>query len=115
MDPDVPLVVPEVNPRRSPATRRSGIIANPNCSTIQMVVALKPMHDAAGIKRVVVSTYQSVSGAGKEAMDELWNQTKRVFVNRADAGRSSPSRSPSTSFPQIDVFMDDGSPRKNGR
>ena len=82
MDPDVPLVVPEVNPTRSPATRAAASSPIPNCSTIQMVVALKPMHDAAKIKRVVVSTYQSVSGAGKEAMDELLNQTKSFFVNQ---------------------------------
>ncbi len=80
MDPDVPLIVPEVNPDDVSLTRKKNIIANPNCSTAQLVVALKPLHEAARIKRVVVSTYQSVSGAGKEGMDELWNQTKGVFV-----------------------------------
>ena len=80
MDPDVPLIVPEVNPDAIGLARKKNIIANPNCSTVQLVVALKPLHDAARIKRVVVSTYQSVSGAGKAAMDELWDQTKGVFV-----------------------------------
>src|SRR6187402_3055414 len=79
-DSDVPLVVPEVNAEAVAGFRKRGIIANPNCSTIQMVVALKPLHDFAKIKRVVISTYQSVSGAGKEAMDELWDQTKGIFV-----------------------------------
>src|SRR3546814_3902449 len=80
MDPDVPLIVPEVNPEAIDGYKAKNIIANPNCSTAQMVVALKPLHDAAGIKRVVVSTYQSVSGAGKEGMDELFEQTRAVFV-----------------------------------
>ncbi len=79
-DPDVPLIVPEVNPDAIEGYAKKNIIANPNCSTAQMVVALKPMHDRAKIKRVVVSTYQSVSGSGKEAMDELWNQTKGMYV-----------------------------------
>ena len=79
-DPEVPLIVPEVNPDAIAGYARKNIIANPNCSTAQMVVALKPLHDRARIKRVVVSTYQSVSGAGKEAMDELWNQTKGIYV-----------------------------------
>ena len=83
MDPDVPLVVPEVNPKAIAGYKGRGIIANPNCSTIQMVVALKPIHEAAGIKRVVVSTYQSTSGAGKEGMDELLSQTKSFFVNQS--------------------------------
>ena len=90
MDPDVPLIVPEVNPDASTCAHRKNIIANPNCSTIQLVVALKPLHDAATIKRVVVSTYQSVSGAGKAGMDELWNQTKAVFV----LGPSEPKKFP---------------------
>src|SRR4051812_10192566 len=81
MDPDVPLVVPEVNPQALSGYGRRNIIANPNCSTIQMVVALKPLHDAAKIRRVVVSTYQSVSGAGHEAMDELFTQTRAIYVN----------------------------------
>ncbi|MGH7023990.1 MAG: aspartate-semialdehyde dehydrogenase [Caulobacteraceae bacterium] len=80
MDPDVPLIVPEVNPDAVDLARRKNIVANPNCSTAQLVVALKPLHDAARIKRVVVATYQSVSGAGKKGMDELWDQTKGVFV-----------------------------------
>src|SRR5712671_6199190 len=81
MEPDVPLVVPEVNPQAILESTKRGIIANPNCSTIQMVVALKPLHDLARIKRVVVATYQSVSGAGREAMDELFNQTRSIYVN----------------------------------
>ena len=86
-DIDVPLIVPEVNPDAVAGFRKKNIIANPNCSTAQLVVALKPLHDAATIKRVVVATYQSVSGAGKEAMDELWNQTKGIFVTgHTDAG-----------------------------
>ena len=80
MEHDVPLVVPEVNPEALHRIRR-GIVANPNCSTIQMVVALKPLHDRFRIKRVVVSTYQSVSGAGKEGMDELWSQSRAMYVN----------------------------------
>src|ERR1700735_170029 len=83
MDPDVPLVVPEVNPQAIAQYDKRGIIANPNCSTIQMVVALKPLHDVAKIKRVVVATYQSVSGAGKAAMDELFNQTRAMYANAA--------------------------------
>ena len=86
MDPDVPLVVPEVNPEDIAGYTKRNIIANPNCSTIQMVVALKPLHDLATIKRVVVSTYQSVSGAGKDAMDELFNQTRGIYVNESAAG-----------------------------
>ena len=97
MDPDVPLVVPEVNPEAIAGFRERNIIANPNCSTIQMVVALKPLHDLARIKRVVVATYQSVSGAGREAMDELFDQTKRHLRDPARRSRRcSPSRSPST-------------------
>jgi aspartate-semialdehyde dehydrogenase len=93
MNPQVPLVVPEVNPDAVDGFRAKGIIANPNCSTIQLAVALKPLHDEARIKRVVVSTYQSVSGAGKPAMDELWETTKGMFV----LGRMSPSTSPNRS------------------
>ena len=81
MDPDVPLIVPEVNGDAIKGYTKKGIIANPNCSTAQMMVALKPLHDAAVIKRCVVSTYQSVSGSGKEAMEELWTQTRAIFVN----------------------------------
>src|SRR3546814_13529629 len=80
MDPDGPLIVPEVNPDAIDGYTKRNIIANPNCSTAQMVVALKPLHDAAKIKRVVVSTYQSVSGAGKSGMDELWNQPRQIFL-----------------------------------
>lgn len=108
MDPDVPLVVPEVNPDAAAGWRKKGIIANPNCSTAQMVVALKPLHDAAGIKRVVVSTYQSVSGAGKDAMDELWNQTKGIYVNQAAEPQKFTKQIAFNVIPQIDVFMEDG-------
>lgn len=107
MDPDVPLIVPEVNPEEIHNAKR-GIIANPNCSTIQMVVALKPLHDAAGIKRVVVSTYQSTSGSGKAAMDELFNQTKAVYMNETLAPEVYPKQIAFNAIPQIDVFMDDG-------
>lgn len=107
MDPDVPLVVPEVNPEAAKNIPK-GIIANPNCSTIQMVVALKPLHDAAGIKRVVVSTYQSVSGSGKAAMDELFNQTKGIFMNAEPKLEEYPKQIAFNVIPQIDVFMDDG-------
>ena len=108
MDPDVPLVVPEVNPQAIVGFRKKGIIANPNCSTIQMVVALKPLHDLATIRRVVVSTYQSVSGAGKEAMDELFGQTRAIFVNDPIDAQVFPKQIAFNLIPQIDVFMDDG-------
>lgn len=108
MDPDVPLVVPEVNPEAVAGHTAKGIIANPNCSTIQMVVALKPLHDAARIKRVVVSTYQSVSGTGKAAMDELFNQTKGIYVNQTPVPDVYPKQIAFNAIPQIDVFMDDG-------
>ncbi len=107
MDPDVPLVVPEVNPEAIADYKKKGIIANPNCSTIQMVVALKPLHDAAKIKRVVVSTYQSVSGAGKEAMDELFNQTRAIFMNGSPQASVLRKQIAFNAIPQIDVFMDD--------
>ena len=107
MDPDVPLVVPEVNPD-AVSEMRKNIIANPNCSTAQLVVALKPLHDAATIKRVVVSTYQSVSGAGKEGMDELWDQTKGVFVLGAPPPKKFTKQIAFNVIPHIDVFMDDG-------
>ncbi len=106
-DPDVPLVVPEVNPHAIADYKKKGIIANPNCSTIQMVVALKPLHDAAKIKRVVVSTYQSVSGAGKEAMDELFNQTRAIFMNGSPTPVQFKKQIAFNAIPQIDVFMDD--------
>ena len=109
MDPDVPLIVPEVNADAIAGFRKKGIIANPNCSTSQLVVALKPLHDKARIKRVVVSTYQSVSGAGKEAMDELFSQTKAVFTLQDIVGESKfPKRMAFNLIPQIDVFMEDG-------
>ena len=110
MDPDVPLVVPEVNPHAISDYRKKGIIANPNCSTIQMVVALKPLHDLATIKGVVVSTYQSTSGAGKKAMDELFNQTRGVYMNEPEK-KFQEVFTKAIAFnviPHIDVFMDDG-------
>jgi aspartate-semialdehyde dehydrogenase len=107
-DADVPLVVPEVNADALAGFRKKGIIANPNCSTAQLVVALKPLHDKAGIKRVVVSTYQSVSGAGKEAMDELFSQTKAVFTVGEIENKKFPKRIAFNLIPQIDVFMEDG-------
>ncbi|TCO73342.1 aspartate-semialdehyde dehydrogenase [Rhodovulum euryhalinum] len=108
-DPDVPLVVPEVNADAVMGYSRKNIIANPNCSTAQMVVALKPLHDRARIKRVVVSTYQSVSGSGKEAMDELWNQTKGIFVPGQEVAPSVyPKQIAFNVIPQIDVFLDSG-------
>jgi aspartate-semialdehyde dehydrogenase len=112
MDPDVPLVVPEVNPQAIAAHTKRNIIANPNCSTIQMVVALKPLHDAAVVRRVVVSTYQSVSGAGKEAMDELFNQTRGIFVNDAIVKENFTKQIAFNVIPHIDVFMDDGYTRE---
>ena len=108
MDPDVPLIVPEVNPDDVSYARKKNIIANPNCSTVQLVVALKPLHDAARIKRVVVSTYQSVSGAGKEGMDELWDQTKGVFVLGAPPPKKFPKQIAFNVIPFIGAFMDDG-------
>ena len=107
MDPDVPLVVPEVNPEAVNSIPKN-IIANPNCSTAQLVVALKPLHDEAKIKRVVVSTYQSVSGAGKEGMDELWDQTKGVYVLGAPPPKKFTKQIAFNVIPHIDVFMDDG-------
>ncbi|PWB93013.1 aspartate-semialdehyde dehydrogenase [Methylosinus sporium] len=108
MDPDVPLVVPEVNADAAAGFTKKHIIANPNCSTAQLVVALKPLHDAAKIKRVVVSTYQSVSGAGKEGMDELFSQTRSVFVSDPLESKKFPKRIAFNLIPQIDVFMEDG-------
>jgi aspartate-semialdehyde dehydrogenase len=108
MDPDLPLVVPEVNPQAIAGYTKRNIIANPNCSTIQMVVALKPLHDLATIKRVVVATYQSVSGAGKDAMDELFSQTRAVFVNDELKKEQFRKQIAFNVIPQIDVFMDDG-------
>jgi len=111
-DADVPLVVPEVNADAVADFRKRGIIANPNCSTAQLVVALKPLHDKARIKRVVVATYQSVSGAGKEAMDELFTQTKAVFTVGEIETRKFPKRIAFNVIPQIDVFMEDGYTRE---
>ncbi len=108
MDPDVPLIVPEVNADAIVDFRKKGIIANPNCSTAQLVVALKPLHDHARITRVVVATYQSVSGAGKDAMDELFQQTKAVFTVGELATKKFPKRIAFNLIPQIDVFMEDG-------
>ncbi|MBN9599475.1 MAG: aspartate-semialdehyde dehydrogenase [Afipia sp.] len=107
-DADVPLIVPEVNAEAVAGYTKRNIIANPNCSTAQLVVALKPLHDAATIKRVVVSTYQSVSGAGKDAMDELFSQTKSVYTNDEMVTKKFPKRIAFNVIPQIDVFMEDG-------
>jgi len=108
MDVDVPLIVPEVNPDAIAGFRKKNIIANPNCSTIQMVVALKPLHDAAKIKRIVVSTYQSTSGKGKEAMDELWTQTRGIFVNDEVKIENFTKQIAFNCIPHIDDFMDSG-------
>jgi aspartate-semialdehyde dehydrogenase len=112
MEPDVPLVVPEVNPQAIAQYERRGIIANPNCSTIQMVVALKPLHSLARIKRVVVATYQSVSGAGHAAMDELFNQTRAIYVNDPLKPEHFTKQIAFNVIPHIDAFMDDGSTRE---
>src|ERR1700756_1275529 len=112
MDPDVPLIVPEVNADAVAGFSKKNIIANPNCSTAQLVVALKPLHDAATIKRVVVSTYQSVSGAGKDAMDELFSQTKAVYTNDELVTKKFPKRIAFNVIPEIDVFMEDGSTKE---
>jgi aspartate-semialdehyde dehydrogenase len=108
MDPDIPLVVPEVNPDAIAGYGKRNIIANPNCSTIQMVVALKPLHDLARIKRVVVATYQATGGAGKEGMDELFNQTRGIFVNEPVKPEKFTKQIAFNCIPHIDVFMDDG-------
>src|SRR5476649_292736 len=107
-DQDVPLIVPEVNADAVAGFRKKNIIANPNCSTAQLVVALKPLHDKAKIKRVVVSTYQSVSGAGKEAMDELFAQTRAVFAANTLEPKIFPKRIAFNVIPHIDSFRDDG-------
>src|SRR5579862_9898742 len=112
MDKDVPLVVPEVNPRAIAQYEKRGIIANPNCSTIQMVVALKPLHDLAKIKRVVVATYQSVSGAGRSAMDELFSQTRSVYVNDPIKSEVLTKQIAFNVIPHIDAFMQDGSTKE---
>lgn len=108
MEPDIPLVVPEVNAKEIAKYKTRGIIANPNCSTIQLVVALKPIHDAARIKRVVVSTYQSVSGAGKRAMEELSLQVEALFNGKEIAKEKFPHQIAFNCIPHIDVFMDGG-------
>jgi len=111
-DQDVPLVVPEVNPDAVAGFTKKNIIANPNCSTAQLVVAMKPLHDAARIKRVVVATYQSVSGAGKEGMDELFEQTRAVFVADPVTAKKFTKRIAFNVIPHIDVFMEDGSTKE---
>ena len=112
-DPDVPLIVPEVNGDAIFRYSKKNIIANPNCSTAQMVVALKPLHDRATIKRVVVSTYQSVSGSGKHAIDELWNQTKGMYVPGQEvAPKVYPKQIAFNVIPHIDVFMEDGTTKE---
>ena len=112
MDPDVPLIVPEVNPEAIDGYRAKNIIANPNCSTAQMVVALKPLHDAATIKRVVVATYQSVSGAGKAGMDELFEQSRNIFVGDANSPQKFTKQIAFNVIPHIDDFLDDGSTKE---
>ncbi|MCP5379564.1 MAG: aspartate-semialdehyde dehydrogenase [Novosphingobium sp.] len=112
MDPDVPLIVPEVNPDAIDGYTKRNIIANPNCSTAQMVVALKPLHDAATIRRVVVSTYQSVSGAGKAGMDELFEQSRAIFVGDQVEPRKFTKQIAFNVIPHIDVFLDDGSTKE---
>ncbi|MGR3371923.1 MAG: aspartate-semialdehyde dehydrogenase [Pseudooceanicola nanhaiensis] len=112
-DPDVPLIVPECNADAIHGYSKKNIIANPNCSTAQMVVALKPLHDRARIKRVVVSTYQSVSGAGKEGMDELWDQTKAIYNPTDDVKVEKFQKQIAFNvIPHIDVFMEDGSTKE---
>lgn len=111
-DQDVPLIVPEVNPDAIEGFTRKNIIANPNCSTAQLVVALKPLHEAAQIKRIVVSTYQSVSGAGKEGMDELFEQSRAVFVADPVEKKKFTKRIAFNVIPHIDVFMEDGSTKE---
>ncbi|MEM6636735.1 MAG: aspartate-semialdehyde dehydrogenase [Pseudomonadota bacterium] len=112
-DPAVPLIVPEVNPDAVTNYAKKNIIANPNCSTAQMVVALKPLHDRATIKRVVVSTYQSVSGAGKEAIDELWDQTKGIYVPGQEKDPEKFTKQIAFNvIPHIDSFMEDGTTRE---
>ena len=108
MDPDVPLIVPEVNADAVMGYVKKRIIANPNCSTAQLVVALKPLHDAARVKRVIVATYQSTSGAGKEAMDELWDQTKGIYLNQSPEPKNFTKQIAFNVIPHIDVFMEDG-------
>ncbi|UVO53811.1 aspartate-semialdehyde dehydrogenase [Sphingomonas sp. SUN039] len=112
MDPDVPLIVPEVNPEAISGYTRRNIIANPNCSTAQLVVALKPLHDYAKILRVVVATYQSVSGAGKEGMDELFEQSRNIFVGDSAEAKKFTKQIAFNVIPHIDSFLDDGSTKE---
>jgi aspartate-semialdehyde dehydrogenase len=112
MHEDIPLIVPEVNPHHLVQFRKKNIIANPNCSAIQMLVALKPLHDLSPIKRLVVATYQSVSGAGKDAMDELYNQTKRIYMFQKDEPINFPKQIAFNVIPQIDDFMEDGNTKE---
>jgi len=112
MDPDVPLIVPEVNADAIAGYRKKNIIANPNCSTAQLVVALKPLHDAAKIKRVVVATYQSVSGSGKAGMDELFEQSRNIFVGDANEPVKYPKQIAFNVIPQCDVFLEDGTTKE---
>ena len=112
MDPDVPLIVPEVNPEAIDLYKRRNIIANPNCSTAQLVVALKPLHDAAKIRRVVVATYQSVSGAGKAGMDELFEQSRNIFVGDSAEPHKFTKQIAFNVIPHIDSFLDDGSTKE---
>ena len=112
MEPDVPLVVPEVNPQAIAGYTKRYIIANPNCSTIQMVLALKPLHEVGRIRRVVVATYQSTSGSGKEAMDELFNQTRGIFMNEPPRPEQFTKQIAFNVIPHIDSFMDDGSTKE---
>ncbi|MCG8544156.1 MAG: aspartate-semialdehyde dehydrogenase [Alphaproteobacteria bacterium] len=112
MDPDVPLVVPEVNEEALAGYSKKNIVANPNCSTMQLVVALKPLHDLARIRRVVVATYQSVSGAGKGPMDELFNQTRQIYMNELVQPELLTKQIAFNVIPHIDVFMEDGSTKE---
>lgn len=112
MDPDVPLVVPEVNEEAIAGYAKKNIIANPNCSTIQMVVALKPLHDIARIRRIVVATYQSVSGAGKDGMDALFDETRRIYMNELIRPEKFTKQIAFNVIPHIDKFMDDGSTKE---
>lgn len=112
MDPEVPLVVPEVNAESIERYKNRNIISNPNCSTIQLVVALKPLHDAFNIRRVVVATYQSVSGSGKGAMDELFEQTRNIFINGELKKEHFTKQIAFNAIPHIDVFLDDGSTKE---
>ncbi len=111
-DPDVPLIVPEVNPKALAGYTKKNIISTPNCSTIPMLVALKPLHEMATVKRIVVATYQSVSGAGKDAMDELFTQTRAIFVNDELKKEQFKKQIAFNVIPQIDVFMEDGTTKE---